>query len=71
MPCRTTQDKRDMVKSSDKMWFTGGGNGSPLQYSSQENPMNSMNKHYDMTLEYEPLGYKVSNKLLGKMEGNY
>ena len=71
MPCRATQDKRDMVKSSDKMWCTGGGNGNPLQYSSQENPMNSMKKQYDMTLEDEPPGWKLSNMLLGKMEGNY
>ena len=42
MPCRTTQDGRVMVESSDKMWSTGEGNGKPLQYSCLENPMNSM-----------------------------
>ena len=28
--------------NSDKMWFTGGGNGKPLQYSCLKNPTNSM-----------------------------
>ena len=32
MLCRVTQG-RIIVKSSDKMWSTGGGNGKPLQYS--------------------------------------
>ena len=31
-----------MVESSDKMWFTGEGNGKPIQHSCLENPMNSM-----------------------------
>ena len=31
-----------MAESSDKTWFTGEGNGKPLQYSCLENPMNSM-----------------------------
>ena len=43
MPCRATQDRQDMVKSSDKMWSTGEENGKPLQYSYLENPMNSVN----------------------------
>jgi len=30
------------VERSDRMWFTGEGNGKPLQYSCLENPMNSM-----------------------------
>ena len=42
MPCRATPDRLVMVKSSDKMWSTGEGNGKPLQYSCLENPMNSM-----------------------------
>ena len=33
-----------MVESSDK---TGEGNGKPLQYSSLENPMNSMKRQND------------------------
>jgi len=40
-----------MVESSDKMWFTGEGNGKPLQYSCLENPMNSMKRQKDWTLK--------------------
>ena len=36
------------------MWFTGEGNGKPLQYSCLENPMNSMKKQKDRTLKDEP-----------------
>ena len=42
-----------MVKSSDKTWSTGEGNGKPPQYSSLENPMNSMKRQKDMTLKDE------------------
>jgi len=43
-----------MVKSSEKMWSTGEGNGKPLQYSySLENPMNSMKRQKDRTLKDE------------------
>ena len=38
------RDRWVMVKSSDKMWPTGEGNGKPLQYSCLENPMNSMKR---------------------------
>ena len=50
-PCEATQDGRVMVESSDKMWATEEGNGKPLQYSSLENPMNSMKRQKDMTLK--------------------
>ena len=53
MLCRATQDGWVIVKSSDKMWSTGGGNGHPLQYSCHENPMNSMKKQNNMILEDE------------------
>ena len=53
MPCRATQDGRVTVESSDKTWSTGEGNGKPLQYSSFENPMNSMKRQKDMTLKDE------------------
>ena len=49
MPCRATQDRQVMVKSSDKMWSTGEGNGKPLQYSWLENSMNSMKGKKDRT----------------------
>ena len=53
MACRATQDGRVMVESSDKMWFTGEGNGKPLQYSCLENPMNSMKRQKDRILKGE------------------
>ena len=53
MPSRATQDGRVMVDSSDKTWSTGEGNGKPLQYSSFENPKNSMKRQKDRTLKGE------------------
>ena len=35
------QDRWVIVKSSHKMWSTGGGNGKPLQCIWSKNPMNS------------------------------
>ena len=35
------------------MWFTGEGNGKPLQYSCLENPINSMKRQKDRTLKDE------------------
>ena len=35
------------------MWFTGEGNGKPLQYSCLENPMNSMKRQKGRTLKEE------------------
>ena len=53
MLCRATQDGWVLVKTSDKMWSTGGGNGKPLQYSCRENPMNSMKRQKVMKPEDE------------------
>ena len=53
MPCKVTQNGQVMVESSGKMWFTGEGNGKPLQYSSLENPMNKMKRQKDRTLKEE------------------
>ena len=53
MPFRAAQDGQVMVKSSDKMWSTGEGNGKPLQYSCFENLMNSMKRQKDRTLKDE------------------
>ena len=53
MLCRATQDGQVLVESSDKMWFTGEGNGRPLQYSCLENPMNSMKRQKVRTLKDE------------------
>ena len=41
------------MESTDKMWSTGEGNGKPLQYSCLENPINSMKRQKDRTLEDE------------------
>ena len=49
MPCRATQDGRDMVESSEKTWSTREGNGKPLQYSCLENPMYNMKRQKDKT----------------------
>ena len=38
------------MKRSDRMWFTGEGNGKQLQYSCLENPMNSMKRQNDRIL---------------------
>ena len=48
-----------MVESSDKMSFTGEGNGKPLPYSYLENPMNSMKRQNDRKLK-EKLPRSVS-----------
>ena len=42
-----------MVESSDKTWFTGDGNGKPLQYSCLENTKNSMKRQKYRTLKDE------------------
>ena len=42
-----------MVERSDRMWFTGGENGKPLQYSCLEKPMNSMKRQNDRILKGE------------------
>ena len=54
MPCMATQDGWVIVKSSDKTWSIGEGNVNPLQYSCLENPMDSMKRQKEMTLEDEP-----------------
>ena len=53
MPRRATHDGWVMVESSDKTWFTGEGNGKPLQYSCLKDPMNSMKRQKDRTLKDE------------------
>ena len=50
MLCKATQDGQVMVESSDETWSTGERNGKPLQYSCLENPMNSMKKQKNRTL---------------------
>ena len=52
-PCGATQDRWVMVERPDRMGSTGEGNGKPFQYSSLENPMNSMKRQKDRTLKDE------------------
>ena len=47
---RATQDAWVRVKSPDKMWSTGEGEGKPLQHSC---PENRMKRKKDMTLKDE------------------
>ena len=51
--CRATQDGRVMIENSEKMWFTGEGNGKPVQSSCLENPMNSVKRQKDTTVKDE------------------
>ena len=51
--CGATQDGRDMVERSDRMWSTREGSGKPLQYPCLENPMNSMKRQNDRILKEE------------------
>ena len=51
-PFRATQNRRVIVKSSDKTWSTGGRNGKPLQCSCRKKPMNSVKRQ--ITPEDEP-----------------
>ena len=51
MLCGATQDGGVMVERSDRMRSTGEGNGTPLQYSCLENPMNSMKRQNDGILK--------------------
>ena len=53
MSRKATQDGRVIVESSDKICYTGEGNGKPLQYSCLENPMNSMKRQKYRTLKDE------------------
>ena len=53
MLCGATQDGQVTVERSDRIRSTGEGNGKPLQYSSLENPMNSMKRQKDRTLKDE------------------
>ena len=53
MLCGATQDRQVMVERSDRMWFTGEGNGKPFQYSCLENLMNSIKRQNDKTLKEE------------------
>ena len=64
MPCKATQNGQVMVESYDKTWFTGEGNGKPLQYFCLEKPMKSMKRQKDMTLKDElPRSMEISGEI--------
>ena len=46
--------RMDMVEDSEKTWYTGDGNGKPLQYSCLENTMDSMKRQRDIMWENDP-----------------
>ena len=71
MPCHAGLPRTDgvIVKSSDKTWSTGEGNGSLLQHSCLENPMNSMKRQKDMTLEDEPPRSEGAQYATGEEKG--
>ena len=48
-----TQDRWVMVERSDRMWFTGEGNGKLLQHSCLENSMNGTKRQKDRILKDE------------------
>ena len=67
MPCRATQDEWVIVESSDKTWFTGGGNAKSSQCTCCENPMNFIKRQKDMTLKdefprWEGVQYAIEEK---------
>ena len=68
MSWKATQDRQVIVKSSDKMWSTVGGNRNPLQDYCLENSINSMKMQKDKTLDDELPGWKACIMLLGKRE---
>ena len=68
MPHRATLDGWVMVESSGKTWYTGEGNGKPLQFSFLENPMNSMKRQNDRILKGELPGSVGDNMLLERVE---
>ena len=69
MPGRATQDRWVTLKSSDKAWSTGEGNGNPLQCSYLENPTDSVKQHKAMTSEDEPPRSESVQYALGKSGG--
>ena len=65
-------DGQVILKSSDKTWFTGEGNGKPLQCSCLENTMDRMKRQKDRTPEDElPWVRRYPMCYWEKAEGNY
>ena len=66
---RVPQNGQVIVKSSDKMWSTGGGNGKPLWYSYHENPWIVWKGKKIWHQKMSSPSQKVCNMLLGKSRG--
>ena len=62
---QVTQDGWITVDSSDKKWYTGEGNGIPLQHSCLEKPMNGMKRQKDMTLKDELFHEPMKDEPIG------
>ena len=72
MHCKANQDEWVMADSSDETCFTGEGNGKLLQYSCLENPVNSMKRQKDMTLnEKTPHISRYQNASGGEWRNNF
>ena len=69
MLCRATQDRLVIVKSSDKTWCTGEGNGNSLQLSCLKNPINSMKRGKDTVLEDKCLRSEGVQYVTGEEQG--
>ena len=65
--CRATEDGWVIGKSSDRACSTGRGNHNPPQYSCSKNPMNSVKKQKDMTMEDDPPSLCVDHNKLWKI----
>ena len=59
-----------MVERSDRMCSTGEGNGTLLQYSCLENPMNSVKRQNDRILKEELPGSVDAQYATGDQWGN-
>ena len=70
MLCRGAQDRQAIVKSSEKMWSTGAGNGKPLQYSCHKNPMNSIKRQKTHNI-IGVINYMKQNQTKMKKISNY
>ena len=68
---RAIQDKWVMVERSNRMQFTGEGNGKPLQHSCLENPMNSMKRQNDRILKEELPRSEGAQYATGEEQRNY
>ena len=70
MPCRATQDRWVIEKSSNKSWFTGGWNGNPLQDSCLPHGQYEKTKRYDIK-RWAPQVWRCPICYWGRAEKSY